>query len=259
MYNISTNITVILKKLYPDIAFQESMSDNIDSVATHLDDVIQAYRLDRERIFIELWWSGNEYLQTIGTYLLPEIILYPGRQSFNIMNETIKHLHDPKLTELLALSFAKIIKNDLGGWVEYISSLTGHSNPMVQCFISQTLVHLARNTADNAPLILAIIERLMHTGNKIVQDCVSWALIQLSLQWQNNIRSFINSNSQSGDINTIRIICKSAMGFGPWIIPILNNLVNAPDQEIRFTVKKTLTLVNQIEYSLTSLNKAQYG
>ncbi len=254
MYNISTNITAILKKLYPDITFTESRTDNIDSVAAQLNDVIQAYRLDRERIFIELWWSGNEDLQTIGTYLLPEIILYPGRQSFNIINETIKHLHDPKLTELLAVNFAKIIKNDLDGWVEYISSLTAHSNPMVQCFISQTLVHLARGTADYIPLVLSIIERLMHTGNKMVQNCVSWSLIQLSFQWPENIRSFILSGSQSKDINTIRIICKSAMGLGPWIISILNKLTNEPDQEIRFTVKKTLSLVNQIEYGLTNLN-----
>ncbi len=250
MYNISTNLTSILKKLYPEIAFKESTYDTLDTIAVELDEAIHAYRLDRERIFIELWWSGNEHLQTIGAFLLPELILYPGRQSSNIMNEILKHLHGRKLTELLASNFAKIIMNDFEKWIDYLASQTVHPNPMVQCFILQTVVYVARIRRNIIPRFFVIIEQLMHTGNKLVQECVSWALIQLSFLNSETIHGIITSGSRSGDINTIRIICQSALGLGPWIIPILSTLANETDKEIRITVRNTLALVNQVEYSL---------
>ncbi len=253
MYNFSTYLTALLKKLYPELSFpQFSETTEIEFIVEELNRAIRSFRLDRERIFIELWWSGNIPLQTIGSYLLPEIIEHSGRQSSNIINETIKHLHDPKLVEFLAINLAEIIKNDFESWAVYLNRLTRHSNPMVHCLISQTIVYLTRKKINFYPQMLVIIERLMHTGNIRVQECVSWSLVQLSFQWPEIIRKFIITISRTGDQNFIQIICKAAMGFGSWIIPVLAELENNSDQDIRCKVKKTLTILNQMGYRVSS-------
>jgi len=243
------NLNVILKRIYPEFSFPELEIEEADKTADEILEVlIQKHHLDRERIFIELWWSGEYHLQIIAIHLLPEIVQIPNRISFNILDETIKILHDPELTGMLAFNFARIIEKDFWGWRDYLQSITTHRNPLVHCLVVQTLVHLARKNPIDIPYYLIILRDMMHSRNKIVQNCVSWSLIHLTYQWPESLQSFIKSFAYTKNRNTIEIICASAVGLGPWIIPVLREWQEISDIEIRSKITNTLASVTQIEY-----------
>lgn len=243
IYKVKNVLTKVRSDLPLDSLFQLKTSPDIENC---LVETIQNYKIDCQRVYIELWWSEDKSLQLLAIKLLPHIIQQSNGVSINILNETIKHLSDLEVTGFLAMSLAEIFQEEYFSWLDYLESLLEDSNKYVRCLAIQTLGYLGDYRTVGIPYFLIALRSVMESSEKVVQDCSTWTILHLSAVWPESVRSFILSFKSTRSEATKHIICNSAIGLGTFVEPLLTEWLEVTSsRELQVAIINALHLLKE--------------